>query len=149
RLWFETRLAPLRDDAGALVGWVNFTSDITARKNAEADLKRVQRELMEASRRAGMAEVATGVLHNVGNVLNSVNISASALLELMEASRVRLLARVVGMMEHEGERLAEFLAGDPRGRKIPELLAGLGKELVAEQAAMRAEAQRLLDHVHI
>ena len=41
-----------------------------------AQIKRLDSELIAASRRAGMAEVATGVLHNVGNVLNSVNVSA-------------------------------------------------------------------------
>jgi hypothetical protein len=30
---------------------------------------------VEVARKAGMAEVATGVLHNVGNVLNSINVS--------------------------------------------------------------------------
>jgi methyl-accepting chemotaxis protein len=36
-------------------------------------------QLVEASRHAGMAEVATGVLHNVGNVLTSVNVGIETL----------------------------------------------------------------------
>ena len=43
-------------------------------------LANTQRQLMDASRRSGMADVATAVLHNVGNVLNSVNVSASVVM---------------------------------------------------------------------
>ena len=48
----------------------------------------MQRQLMDASRRAGMAEVATSVLHNVGNVLNSVNVSAGVVIEAVQQSRM-------------------------------------------------------------
>ena len=46
-----------------------------------------QDQLVEAARRAGMAEVATNVLHNVGNVLNSVQTSALMAREQMDAMR--------------------------------------------------------------
>ena len=45
------------------------------------------RRLRDASREAGMAEVATGVLHNVGNVLDSVNVSATLLQENITKSK--------------------------------------------------------------
>jgi len=38
-------------------------------KEAEAQLEQAHKQLLETSRMAGMAEVATSVLHNVGNVL--------------------------------------------------------------------------------
>ena len=40
------------------------------------ELKDVHLQLVQTARRAGMAEIATNVLHNVGNVLNSVYTSA-------------------------------------------------------------------------
>ena len=46
-------------------------------RETEEQLRQAQRELIETSRLAGIAEVATGVLHNLGNALNSVNTSAS------------------------------------------------------------------------
>ena len=58
--------------------------DITGQKMAAEELERLNRRLLETSRLAGMAEVATGVLHNVGNVLNSVSVSATLVGEPLE-----------------------------------------------------------------
>ena len=72
-----TSKMPLRNKDGEIIGTFGISKDITVIKETEAKLEQVHRQLLEASRQAGMAEVATSVLHNVGNVLNSVNVSAS------------------------------------------------------------------------
>ena len=59
--------------------------DVTQRKQAAEELERLHRQLLEVSRQAGMAEVATSVLHNVGNVLNSVNVSSSLIADRVRA----------------------------------------------------------------
>ena len=50
------------------------------------DRETLQEKLISASREAGMAEVATGVLHNVGNVLNSVSVSATVVCDRLRQS---------------------------------------------------------------
>ena len=77
--WVQVQTRQLRDVNGQpqIVGTV---ADVTERKQAERERERMNAERLEMSRQAGMAEVATGVLHNVGNVLNSVNVSASSVL---------------------------------------------------------------------
>jgi two-component system NtrC family sensor kinase len=93
------------------------------------DLEVAHLQLVDASRRAGMAEVATSVLHNVGNALNSVNVSANVIAEHGKASIAGKLEKVVGLLkEHEGD-LAQFLTHDPKGKLVPKYL-----ELVSEQA---------------
>ncbi len=64
-----------------IVGRVWNFRDISERKQAEVKLENLHRQLQEASRQAGMAEVATNVLHNIGNVLNSVNVSSALVSE--------------------------------------------------------------------
>src|SRR6202035_570241 len=76
-LWVRVTTALVRDGTSASDYSVEFLRDISERKRAAVELERVHKQLMTASRQAGMAEVATNVLHNVGNILNSVNISAS------------------------------------------------------------------------
>ena len=73
----------------------------TARDNLEKrveertrELEQIHKQLMEASRRGGMAEIATNVLHNVGNVLNSVNVSAGLIVESVKKSRASSLTKV-------------------------------------------------------
>jgi PAS domain S-box-containing protein len=115
--------------------------DVTARKEAEAALADTHRQLMLASRQAGMAEVATGVLHNVGNVLNSVNVSANLLTELARKSRIEPLARLSDLLAAQEAKLGEFLANDPRGQKVPTYIKSFAEHL----AQQRDEALNELD----
>ncbi len=63
------------------------------RRRAEKQLAEMHQQLVDAARRAGMAEIATGVLHNVGNVLNSVNVSATLVADRLRNSRIAELDR--------------------------------------------------------
>ena len=65
----------------AAAAWFQFMRARLIR--AQAEVQEAHQALMRASRQAGMAEVASSVLHNVGNVLNSVNVSANLLDERM------------------------------------------------------------------
>ncbi|HEV7923877.1 MAG TPA: PAS domain-containing protein, partial [Verrucomicrobiae bacterium] len=75
--WMLTSKIPLRDVDGRIIGTFGISKDITAMKEAEAKLEAVHKQLLDTSRLTGMAEVATSVLHNVGNVLNSVGVSVT------------------------------------------------------------------------
>lgn len=113
--------------------------DARARKQAEDELKKAQAELAHTSRLAGMAEVATSVLHNVGNVLNSVNVSVNLVSDELKKSRIENIARLAAMMEQHTGDLAQFLTQDPKGRQVPEYLKQVAEHLKAEQAALLNE----------
>lgn len=112
--------------------------------------QRAERELVVASRQAGMAEIATGVLHNVKNVLNSVGIASASVTENIKRSRAANLSKIVALIrEHEAD-LGAFLTSDPKGKQIPVYLARLGEMLVADQTDalnQLADVQRNLEHV--
>ena len=110
-------------------------------------LGRAQAELVATARRAGMAEIATNVLHNVGNTLNSVNVTAQLLHNSVANSRSVGLSRVVALIEANGRDLAGFLSHDPRGRVLPGYLKELGTELHRERDAVLAQLQQLTDSV--
>ena len=124
--------------------------DITPRKQTEAELANMHRQLLEVSRQAGMAEVATSVLHNVGNVLNSVNVSSSLIADRVRASKAANLAKAAALLrDHEGD-LAEFLANDPKGRQLPGYLNSLADHLTGEQEEILKEVKSLagyIDHI--
>ena len=121
--------------------------DITEAKAAEARLAELNRQLRDASRRAGMAEVATGVLHNVGNVLNSVNISASLALDRLRASKVDGLGKAAALLAQHEHDLGAFLTIDPQGRRLPGYLQRLAELLATENAGARAELEQLATNV--
>lgn len=110
--------------------------------------KRLEIELLEISRQAGMAQVATGVLHNVGNVLNSVNISANILRDHLGANpRVALLNQVAGLLRAQGESVSRFLAEDARGKLVPKLIIEIADQLVAMQSQAEGELDHLVQNI--
>ena len=118
-------------------------SEVTGHRRAQQELERVHRQLLEASRQAGMAEIATNVLHNVGNVLNSVNVSAILAADLAQKSKVTGLARVVALMREHEHDLGAFIGADPRGKHLPAHLGHLAEHLQTEQATIVKELASL------
>jgi signal transduction histidine kinase len=114
---------------------------------AQAELQRAHQALMRASRQAGMAEVASSVLHNVGNVLNSVNVSANLLEERIRTSKASGLARVAALLEEQGDQLGSFITGDERGKRLPTYLAQLSSQLLADREAVLEELASLVKSV--
>jgi signal transduction histidine kinase len=121
--------------------------DVTARKQADEELDRLNQRLLETSRQAGMAEVATGVLHNVGNVLNSVNVSAHLVMDRLRESKIDSLPKLAGLFEEHAGDLGPFLARDPRGRRVPGYIGSLAKHLSEERAFVLGELEGLRKHI--
>jgi signal transduction histidine kinase len=123
---------------------------VRAKEHALAELAQAQSSLLEMSRAAGMAEVATGVLHNVGNVLNSVNVSCNMILDQLRESRVSNVSRVATLLtEAEGE-MCRFMSEDARGLQVPAYLRALAEALQEEHEHLRREAESLhgrIDHI--
>ena len=121
--------------------------DITDRKRAEADLENLHKQLLDSSRQAGMAEVVTDVLHNVGNVLNSVNVSFAVVSDKVRKSKVSNLAKAAGLLQEHKHDLAAFLNSDPKGTQLPGYLVNLAQHLAEEQAEILKELQSLSGNV--
>lgn len=132
---------------GQTLGAVAVIQDTTERKRREMELERVHRELVAASREAGMAEVATNVLHNVGNILNSVNISANVVTERIKRSGAPGISRLAALLGEHAAGADRFLAEDPRGRRVPQYLAALGAQLSSDQHEVLGELALLRDNL--
>jgi len=130
---------------GERLGAAVVSQDITERRHADQELEEVNKQLLLASRQAGMAEVATNVLHNVGNVLNSVNVSASLAAERIKKSKCAGLVRVAELLSAQSD-LATFMSG-PQGQHLPAFLQELASELLAERDASVAELGALRANV--
>lgn len=131
--WALTTKMPLRNRAGQIIGTFGITKNISDLKEAERQVAEVNKQLIEASHLAGMARIAINVLHNVGNVLNSVNVSTAMILSGLRASKIHGLTRAVQLMEAHADNLGAFLASDARGKVLPAYLCQLAPVLVAEQ----------------
>lgn len=148
--WVRARGFQVRDAEDRLIRNTGIITDITEQRRAQAALDAAQRQLRDASRRAGMAEIATNVLHNVGNILNSVTVSASLMRQTLHKSRAQGLARAVEMINGHAADLGEFLTLDEKGRMLPGYLDAITQALMQEQKDMVAELENLtrsIDHI--
>ena len=121
--------------------------DITERKQAEAKLAELNRQLRDASRRAGRAEVAANVLHNVGNVLNSVNVSTTLIYEGLRESKIPSLARLVSLLDTHRADLGDFFTADPKGVQFIQYFGQLSTHLRHERETMLNDLKSLARNV--
>ncbi len=108
-----------------------------------AELKAAQKQNLEIARRAGMADIATNVLHNVGNVLNSVNVSAAVIHDKLQKSGMGDLRRATAMLEQHLDDPGAFVTRDPRGKHLPRFLVELTQQMTTEEAGILAEITTL------
>jgi signal transduction histidine kinase len=113
------------------------------------ELHRVQAQLIDAARDAGKAEIAINVLHNIGNVINSVNVSNQKNNELLRNSGMENLLQAVALLRQNRESLAEYLTNDDKGRLVPELLDRLTQALGGEHDNLLSNTQRLEHNISL
>lgn len=105
------------------------------------------KKLLDTAHRAGMAEIASEVLHHVGNSVNSAHCSIDVLEEALRDSKIDGLDLAVAMLSEHAPHAGEFFEHDPRGPKLVEYFVDLNKSLQREHNEFAAELDRLDDTV--
>ena len=147
QVWTEIHASPMQGAAGELVGTLAAILDITARRQAAEDLEETNKRLVDLSHAAGMAQVATGVLHNVGNVLNSVNLTATLSLQKLRESKVGNFGKAAELIASKNGDLAAWLTHDSQGQKLPGYLTKLASRLTKENSELIADLDQLARNV--
>lgn len=140
----EERTSELASTVAAL------ESEIIERKQAQSQREAMHKQLLDASRQAGMAELANGVLHNVGNILNSVNVSVEVLGDSLRQSKLPGLHRVTQLLREHSDDLVTFFQELPQGAQLPNYLDQLGRHLVTERERLITDVRELstsVDHM--
>ncbi len=114
------------------------------------ELKNAQVQLVELSRESGMAEIATNVIHNVGNALNSINISSEITYEKLKTLRLSVLEKVVTLLDENKENHAQFIANDVKGKMLPDVIKQFFEYLLVEKDDLLKEIENIKnDILHI
>lgn len=121
--------------------------DITERKRTEAALEEAQKKLVETAHSAGMAEIATGVLHNIGNILNSVNISTEEIGNTLKSSKLKNFIKANEMVRQNFENIVQFFDVHPKGKLIPGYYISIGETIEDEHRVMQEEIKALTNKV--
>lgn len=148
-IWVSTSKLPLHDKEGNIIGTFGISREITEQKLIEIKLRKTNEDLVEASRRAGKAEIATNVIHNVGNVLTSLKVAVSQSEALSARLPFEKIERVADLIDRHGNDTGFFEDGQ-RGSHIPDYLRSLAQSCEADQRKLKkelADTRRHLDHI--
>lgn len=145
-LWVDIQSCAMQNSEGQMQGAIIVISDVSERKVAAESLAELNKQLMLSSRLAGMAEVATGVIHNVGNVLNSVNVSASVAGDRLRESKVSFLTKAAELLLRQGEGVGRWMETEA-GKRFPDYLAGLSENFAKDHAVLAKEIQLLGENI--
>ena len=146
-IYMSIEARPIKNADGVISQFILIESDITDRVNADQERQKLNDQLVEASRAAGIAEVSTGVLHSVGNVLNSVNVSAAVIESQIRRSSLTKLELVADLISEHKDDFGKFVNEDARGRKIPHFISKVTDALREEHFKFTNEFEDLLDNV--
>lgn len=156
----------IRDSEGEALVMTGTIRDITVQKKIEDELRRYQtqleemvqertqhienlnKELLETSRQAGMAEVATGVLHNVGNVLNSINVSVNITSRALQKLETQNITRVSQLLQEHKNNLGYFLDQTDKGQQLTEYLSQLSGFQDKLLGTLNEELKSMENHVN-
>lgn len=126
---------------------IELSREVINRKQAQEELARLNTYIAEVSHRAGMAEVANSVIHNVGNALNSINVAVSTINSEIKSSPLNTLPKIADMLKEHEANISEFLSRDEKGQKIPKLLEMLSDQWKLENATLISETKQLQESV--
>jgi len=119
--------------------------DITKRKETEATLAEAQQTLVDSAHKSGMADMATGVLHNIGNILNSVNLAGEEIHRITSNSKINGFIKANELLENHKDNLADFFTIDEKGKKLPAYYLKMGKVLTDEMKEIQNESDELIE----
>ncbi len=108
-----------------------------------------RKQLVDAARETGMKEMAIGVVHNIGNVLNSVIISSEEILRQLENSNVKKILKANKLLQDNMDHVQDFLTRDPRGQLLPEYYLKVGDEVEKEMELFKSEAMLLKEKIEL
>jgi C4-dicarboxylate-specific signal transduction histidine kinase len=117
----------------------HLMDEVAERSRMQLQAEKNHKEMLIVSRQAGMSDVATSVLHNVGNVLNSLNVSASIVASHLEELKINRLIQIARLINQHSTDLGDFFANNPKGRQVPHFLTHLGEHLFKEQTLLLKE----------
>jgi len=146
---------------GKLVGYLGIARDITEsvklKKALEEysvnleqlvaertrELEATYSKLAESARQAGMAEMAAGVLHNLGNAINSIGVRLEMVRAHICDCPMEKVLRAVEFLEQHQDRLVDFFREDPKGKQVLPYL----KELAVTTQPVRAQMRETVEFV--
>ncbi len=122
---------------------IALDEEVKERKAAQETLKENTRDMLRLSHEAGMAEVAAGVLHNIGNALNSINVSAELLADHLRTRAGLAVVALRDFFRTPPPKAAEVFSTHPNGPSLREFSAAYADHAASHLAKAEEELSAL------
>ncbi len=122
---------------------MELQKEIMEREIAESRLQETQQQLIESAHKAGMAEIASDTLHNVGNVLNSIKTSAYLIDQSTRKRPNEGFTKACNLIRENQHRIDSFLTEDPNGKKLIDYFLQLDGEFQSTFEQISSDSKRL------
>ena len=119
-------------------------------KDSKDRLVEATNQASRAARVSGMAEVATNVLHNIGNTLNSVNTTVTLLIERFQNTKFNNFGKLSELLKNHQDDLIGYFTNDPRGKLVPSYFIELSDHWIQQAPLLRQDLVDLaknIDHI--
>lgn len=116
-------------------------------KKSKDRLVEVTNQASHAARISGMAEVATNVLHNIGNTLNSVNTTVTLLAERFKNTKFNNFGKLADLLNEHKNNLSAYLSSDPKGKLIPLYFIELSEHWQQQAPLLHQELSDLIKNI--
>lgn len=129
---------------------LKLEQEIEERKKLEYKNNELHNQLVLAARQAGMADIATNVLHNIGNVLNSANISSTMISQYITHSKVSDLEKITLLLQENQDHIGQYLTEDKQGKHLIQYIELLTEHWKKDYKNLITEANLLkhnIDHI--
>ena len=127
---------------------INLLKDIDNKIGTYIEREQNQIQIATLSRLSGMSEIATSILHNIGNILNSASTSISLALEINRQPYIKKLVSICGIIKEHLTANDDYLTGDIKGKKIPDYLIALSKALDLDNEQTAKELANIDIHLN-
>jgi signal transduction histidine kinase len=101
------------------------------------------KKLLEQAHREGMADIAADILHNIGNILNSVNVSVHMLEESIGSPVIDDIIMAGRLLDENMQKLNEFICNNPKGKKLMNFYIKLGASAERMEKQLRYNLDRI------
>lgn len=141
------RANSVKDPSDEIIALISIFTDITKRIKAEKIILETQQQLIENAHRAGMADIATGTLHNVGNLLNSVKTSNRIIQDILRDSAYGGLQKANELLKENFDDIENFILKNPKGIKLLQYYLKIGENFGKEYQVLRLNNERLAEKI--
>jgi C4-dicarboxylate-specific signal transduction histidine kinase len=121
--------------------------DIQERIKIKKEAEVLNSKFLVTARRAGMADVATSILHNIGNILNSVKVSLNVIHDNFKKPDFKNMTAVIEMIKNHLDDIVHFLSEDQKGKMVPNYLIALVKSIGTDITEVLSEIESMKTNV--